>query len=56
MKNDPSNLQFKLAQFILSYKNTPHSTTGFSPAELSLKRPLKIRLDLLHPSVERKIL
>ena len=27
-----------------------------SPTELFLKRPLKTRLDLLHPSVERKVL
>ena len=44
-KSDPGNLQFKLAQFILPCKNTPHSTTGLSPAELFLKRPLKTRLD-----------
>ena len=55
-KGDPGNLQFKLAQFLLSYRSTPHSTTRLSPAELFLKRPLKTRLDLLHPSVERKVL
>ena len=55
-KADAGNLQFKLAQFLLSYRSTPHSTTGLSPAELFLKRPLKTRLDLLHPSVERKVL
>ena len=54
-KSDPGNLQFKLAQFLLSYRSTPHSTTGLSPAELFLKRPLKTRLDLLHLSVERKV-
>ena len=55
-KSDPGNLQFKLVQFLLSYRSTPLSTTGLSPAELFLKRPLKTRLDLLHPSVERKVL
>ena len=55
-KSDPGNLQFKLAQFLLSYRSTPHSTAGLSPAELFLKRPIKTRLDLLHPSVERKVL
>ena len=49
-KSDPGNLQFKLAQFLLSYRSTPHSTTGLSPAELFLKIPLKTRLDLLHLS------
>jgi len=33
-KND-GVLQYKLAQFLLSYRSTPHSTAGVSPAELS---------------------
>ena len=33
-KSNPSNLQFRLAQFLLSYRSTPHSTTGLSPAEV----------------------
>ena len=52
-KSDPGNLQCKLAQFLLPYRKAPHNTTGLSPAELFLKRP---RLDLLRPSVERKLL
>ena len=55
-KSDPGNLQFKLVQFLLSYRSTPHNTTKLSLAELFLKRPLKTRLHLLHPSVERKVL
>ena len=52
-KGDPGHLQLKLAQFLLSYRSTLHNKTGFSPAELFLKRPLKSRFDLLSPSVER---
>ena len=55
-KSDPSNLQFKLAQFLLSYRSTSHSTIRLSPAKLFLKRALKTRLNLLYPSVERKVL
>jgi len=49
-KNDEGVLQYKLAQFLLTYRSTPHSTTGVSPAELFLKRPLRTRFDLLKPS------
>ena len=55
-KSDPGNLQFKVAQFLLSYRSTPHNTTGLSPAELFLIRQLKTRIDSLRPSVERKVL
>ncbi|XP_022806125.1 uncharacterized protein K02A2.6-like [Stylophora pistillata] len=36
----------KLAKFLIAYRNTPHSTTGESPAQLLLGRPLRTRLDL----------
>jgi len=49
-KNDEGVLQYKIAQFLLTYRSTPHSTTGVSPAELFLKRPLRTRFDLLRPS------
>ena len=44
-----------LMTFLLSYRSTPHSTTNVSPASLFLRRELKTRLDLLHPSVEREV-
>ena len=44
-----------LMTFLLSYRSTPHSTTNFSPSSLFLRRELKTRLDLLHPSVEREV-
>ena len=37
----------KLAQFLFSYRITPHSTTGQSPAELMFGRQLSSRFDLL---------
>ena len=37
----------KVQQFVFSYRNTPHSTTGMSPAELLIGRRLRGRLNLL---------
>ena len=54
-KNDGGTLHQKLTRFLLTYRSTPHSTTGVSPAELFLKRQLRTRLDLLRPSLERKV-
>ena len=45
----------KLAKFLIAYRNTPHSTTGASPAELLLGRPLRTRLDLVKPNLNHKM-
>eukprot|EP00731_Ephydatia_muelleri_P005770 Em0003g18a len=39
----------RLARFLFQYQNTPHTTTGRSPAELLLGRKPRTPLDLLHP-------
>ena len=44
-----------LSSFLLSYRTTPHSTTGVSPCELFLGRRLRTRLDLLLPDIRRKV-
>ena len=54
-KNDSGTLHQKLTRFLLTYRSTPHSMTGVSPAKLFLKRQLRTRLDLLRPSLERKV-
>ena len=54
-KNDPGSLTMRLARFLLVHRNTPSSTTGMSPAELFMKRPLRTRLDLLRPSVQNRV-
>ena len=54
-RNYPGTLHQKLTRFLFTYRSTPHSTTGVSPAELFLKRQLRTRLDLLRPSLERKV-
>ena len=45
----------KLTKFLIAYRNTPHSTTGESPAQLLLGRPLRTRLDLVKPNLNRKM-
>ena len=45
----------KLAKFLIAYRNTPHSTTGVSPTQLLLGRPLRTRLDLVKPNLNLKM-
>ena len=54
-KHESGSLQVRLNTFLFVYRSTPHSTTGVSPAELFLKRKLRTRLDLLHPSVATQV-
>ena len=42
----------RLGEFLLSYRNTLHSTTNKTPSMLFLKQQLKTHLDLLHPNVQ----
>ena len=46
------SVDHQLANLLLSYRSTPHSTTGVPPAELFLKRQLRTRLTLLKPDQE----
>ncbi|XP_028660385.2 uncharacterized protein K02A2.6-like [Erpetoichthys calabaricus] len=52
LKASKSEAPFKqrLYTFLLKYRNTPHATTGMSPADLFLKRQLRTRLDWLRPA------
>ena len=45
----------KISRFLLSYRMTPQTTTGCSPAELLFGRPLRTRLDLVRPSVAVRV-
>ena len=36
---------------MISYRNTPHKSTGRSPAELLLGRRIRTKLDLLKPDI-----
>ena len=45
-----NSLPKKLAKILLQLRSSPHALTGKTPAELLLKRKLRIRLDLIKPS------
>lgn len=45
-------LATRLAHFLFQYRNTPHTMTGRSPAELLLGRKPRTLLHLLHPATE----
>ena len=57
MKNETEvkSLNIKLAQFLLAYRNAPHSTTGEPPSQLFLGRRLRTRLDLLKPDLSVQV-
>ena len=55
MYQNSNSVKEKLAEFLIAYRNTPHSTTGVSPAQLLLGRPLRTRLDLVKPNLNRKM-
>lgn len=41
--------------FLLSYRSTPHCTTGKTPSEMVFGRRIRTRLDLVHPNLKDKI-
>ena len=49
------NMKQRLANFLLKYRTTPQSTTGFTPAELLMKRRLRTRLSLILPDLSQKV-
>ena len=44
-----------LSNFLLTYRRTPHATTGEAPCQLFMGRRLRTRLDLLRPSSENRV-
>jgi len=53
--NDGIPFQQRLANFLLTYRTTPHATTNIAPCELLMGRALRTRLDLLRPNLEMKV-
>lgn len=49
------SLHHRLHSFLLTYRNTPHSTTKAAPAELLLKRGLRTKLDCVRPPARSDI-
>ena len=54
-RNDGLILSHRLSSFLLSYRTTPHSTTGVPPCELLMERHLRTRFDLLKPDLQRTV-
>ena len=54
-KMEGGSVQTKLSRFLLSYRTTPHSTTGVPPAELLMKQRLHTQLNQLVPSVANRV-
>ena len=54
-EQDGFTLQHQLQNFLITYRSTPHATTGQSPASLFLGRPLRTRFDLLRPMVGERV-
>ena len=52
---DGRSLQQRIADFLLSYRSTPHATTDDSPAFLMFKRQIRTRFDLLRPSTQTQV-
>ena len=48
-------MEHRVADFLLKYRTTPHSTTGATPAELLMKRRLRTRLSLVKPDLAQEI-
>ena len=54
--DDPSSsIQRRIQNFLLSYRSTPHATTGSSPTKLSLQRELRTRLSLVTPDIGSRV-
>ena len=49
------SLTDRIARVLFNYRITPQKTTGLSPAELLMSRRLSSRLDLMVPSVLRRV-
>ena len=54
-KNSTDSLQTRVSRFLFNYRNTPHSTTGVSPAELSLGRRPRTHLSLSIPIITSQV-
>lgn len=50
-KSKSTTLQHKLDNFLFAYRNTPHTVTGQTPAELFLNWKPRTRLSLLKPNL-----
>ncbi|XP_057369629.1 uncharacterized protein K02A2.6-like [Daphnia carinata] len=54
LETTPSTIDENLSTFLSTYRTTPHTTTGISPAELLYGRRIVTQLDKLRPAVDKK--
>ena len=54
-KQSEGTLSDQIARTLFQYRNTPHTTTGSTPAELLLGRKPRTRLDLLRPDLDHRV-
>ena len=52
MKTETLTRKYQIANFLLVYRNTPHSTTNETPAKHFLGRNLRTRLSLIKPDIQ----
>ena len=59
IKNEVSGekrtLRHQVDSFLFAYRNTPHTVTGETPAELFLRRTPRTRLSLLKPNLKTQV-
>ena len=53
--NKEDTIEAKLSKFLASCRNTPHSVTGRTPAEIVLGRAPRTRLSLVHPCMAQRM-
>ena len=51
----PTDIEAALSRFLFHYRNTPHSTTGTSPAELLLLRRPRTHHMLMRPDISARV-
>ena len=54
-KNTEGDMGLRLARLLFKYRNTPHTTTGVTPADLLLGRKPRCHIDLLHPDIATRV-
>ena len=54
-RNDGLTLAHRINNFLLTYRTTPHTTTGTPPCELLMGRTLRTHWDLLKPDVGQRV-
>ena len=48
-------LSHRLADFLLTYRSTPHATTNRTPSSLFIQREVRTRFSLIHPDVSKHV-